>query len=231
MDFFEATEKRRSVRKFTNEPFPHEKIEKALRAAVLAPNSSNMQTWNFHWIQNKTTQQKVVKLCMNQSGARTASQLLVVTADHSEWKRSHPHLMQFVKEWQAPAFVQTYYKKTIPLAYSYGFLNCLTLLKWVSHCCRGLFKPVERGPCSKRDLQEIAVKSAALACENFMLAITAQGGATLPMEGFDSWRLKKLLGIKKTAAILMVIGIGYEAQKTHWGPRTRLPLEKVIHIH
>ncbi|NJL25243.1 MAG: hypothetical protein HC902_08725 [Calothrix sp. SM1_5_4] len=50
MDFFEAVERRRSVRKFTSAPVPAELVERAVAAAVKAPNSSNTQTWGFHWV-------------------------------------------------------------------------------------------------------------------------------------------------------------------------------------
>ena len=48
MDFFEALEKRRSVRKYLTERVPSEVIEKAISAALLAPNSSNLQPWEIY---------------------------------------------------------------------------------------------------------------------------------------------------------------------------------------
>jgi nitroreductase len=45
MEFFEAVVRRRSVRKFTPEAVPEAVIRKAFEAAILAPNSSNTQTW------------------------------------------------------------------------------------------------------------------------------------------------------------------------------------------
>ena len=47
MDFFELVDKRRSVRKFSNETIPEQVIIKALNAAVLSANSSNLQPWEF----------------------------------------------------------------------------------------------------------------------------------------------------------------------------------------
>jgi nitroreductase len=41
-----------------------------------------------------------------------------------------------------------------------------------------------------------------------MLAMTAQGYDTCPMEGFDSNRLKKLLGLPRSAVIVMGIAVG-----------------------
>lgn len=47
MDFFEVVQKRRSVRKFTATAVPEAVIEKAIDAALIAPNSSNLQPWEF----------------------------------------------------------------------------------------------------------------------------------------------------------------------------------------
>ena len=53
MDFFDLIRRRRSVRKFTNESVPNEVITKALKSALLAPNSSNLQPWEFYWVKDK----------------------------------------------------------------------------------------------------------------------------------------------------------------------------------
>ena len=52
MDFFEAVNKRRSVRKFTNTEVPESVMRKCLKASLQAPNSSNLQPWEFYWIRN-----------------------------------------------------------------------------------------------------------------------------------------------------------------------------------
>ena len=59
----------------------------------------------------------------------------------------------------------------------------------------GLFKPVARGPIFKYDVFEIVTKTTALACQNFMMALVAQGYDSCPMEGFDHKRVKKILNL------------------------------------
>ncbi|MFN8847656.1 MAG: nitroreductase family protein [Bdellovibrionales bacterium] len=228
MDLFEAITKRRSIRKFKNEDYPDEHVEKALRAALLAPNSSNTQTWNFYWIKTKEIKEKIIPICLDQSAARTASQFVVITADPKLWKRSQSALIQWVQDCKAPPSVLMYYRKLIPLTYRWGFLNSLGLLKWLAATLVGLFRPMMRSPFTKAQIQEVAIKSAALAAENFVLAITAQGGATCMMEGFDECRLKSLLKMSFTSRVLMVIAIGYEAERGTWGPQFRLPFEEVV---
>ncbi len=230
MDFFEVVSKRRSIRQFTAEIVPDEIIEKAFDAALLAPNSSNTQTWNFYWVQTPEKKQKLVQACLSQSAARKASHLIVVTADPSLWRRSQAALIQWVQEAKAPQLVVYYYERVLPYVYRWGFLNCFAPLKWFLAFVVGFFRPIMRGPYGKGDVQEIAVKSAALASENFVLAIAAQGYASCMMEGFDSWRVSRLLKLRFSEKVVMVIGVGREAERGTWGPRFRLPKSQVVKI-
>ena len=65
MDFFEAVEKRRSVRKFTDKEVPEEIMRKCLKAATLAPNSSNLQPWEFYWVRNSKNKNRLSKLAFH----------------------------------------------------------------------------------------------------------------------------------------------------------------------
>jgi nitroreductase len=229
MDFFEVVTKRRSLRRFTEEQVLEESVYKAMEAAVKAPNSSNTQTWNFYWVQSSDKKQKLVEACLSQSAARTANQLFVVTADPTLWRRSQPGLIDWVETSQAPPMVHSYYKKLIPWMYRWGLFNSMGLLKWIATTVVGLFRPMMRGPYTKRDMQEVAIKSAALACENFVLAMVAQGYATCMMEGFDEQRVSKLLKLRRAERVVMVIAVGKEAERGTWGRQFRLSLDEVFH--
>jgi nitroreductase len=229
MDFFEAIKKRRSIRRYTEKKVPQEIIEKALQAALLAPTSSNGQTWDFYWAVKDETKKKLVHYCLNQSAARTASDLIVVVASPSSWRRSQPELVKYVKEINAPKPVVLYYEKLFPTMYRWGFLNSIGYIKWISMFLIGLFRPITRGPATLRDIQEVCIKSAALAAENFVLAVSAQGYSTCMMEGFDEWRVKRLLKLKCSDRVVMVIAVGEEAERGTWGPQFRLKSDLFIH--
>jgi len=230
MDFFEAVSKRRSIRKYTDEAVPEEVIQRAFDAAILAPNSSNTQTWDFHWVKSPENKKKLIEFCLNQSAARTAQELIVVSADPAHWRRSQQPLIEWVERVNAPKMVQAYYKKLIPMTYRWGFLNSWGLIKWASFFLTGLVRPITRGPNTRRDLQEVALKSACLAAENFVLAISAQGFSSCMMEGFDECRVKKLLGLARSARVAMVISVGRESDRGTWGPQYRLPKSEVVHL-
>lgn len=227
MDFFEAVRARRSIRKYTDKPVPAEVVERALDAALLAPNSSNLQTWGFYWVQDPARKKKLVESCLNQSAARTAQELIVVVADLSLWRKTNERL----KEWletlpKVPSVVKIYYHKLIPALY--GQLWAVPF-KWLMCNVAGLFRPMQRRPVTLRDLQEVAIKSAALASENFMLAIAAQGFATCPMEGLDEKRVKRLLGLGWSARVVMCISVGEAAPNGTWGPQVRFDRDWFVH--
>ncbi|MEU7581438.1 nitroreductase [Streptomyces sp. NPDC041068] len=48
MDVYEAVDSRRAVRAFSDEPVPHEVLERVLTAAARAPSSGNLQPWRLY---------------------------------------------------------------------------------------------------------------------------------------------------------------------------------------
>ena len=171
-----------------------------------------------------------MEYCLSQSAARTAQELIVITADPTLWKRSQKPLINWVESVNAPKMVVTYYRNLIPATYRWGFLNIWGYTKSAMTLAAGLFRPVPRGPNTLQDLQLVAVKSAALAAENFVLAISAQGFSTCMMEGFDESRVKKLLKLPYSTRVVMVISVGRESDRGTWGPQFRLPRSEVVHI-
>ncbi|WP_413560446.1 nitroreductase family protein [Bdellovibrio sp. HCB209] len=224
MEFFDAVRARRSIRKYTPDIVPNEVMEQALDAALLAPNSSNMQTWRIYWIHETETKKKIAHACMNQGAARTAQELVVFVADPSTWKVAQEANLKHLGP-NARKDVITYYKVLMPFLYSWRFL---APVKWLVFNIMGLIKPVVRKPWSSRDISEVAVKSTALASENFMLAISAQGYDTCPMEGFDERRVKKILKLSCRASVVMIISVGKRDEGGLAGERFRLPKEMVI---
>ena len=90
---------RRSNRKFDAEVVvPDEVIHKALELAILAPNSSNMQLWEFHWIKDKSLQEKFHPICLNQSAARTAKHLVAFVGRRDLWKSHADWNLNLVKK-------------------------------------------------------------------------------------------------------------------------------------
>ena len=231
MEFFETIQTRRSVRRYTKTPVPDEVIQKALDAALLAPNSSNMQPWEFYWVRTPEKKAKLVEACLSQGAARTAPHLVVAVARMDTWRRNRKLMLEHIKnDPTASKQVVAYYEKLIPMVYSSGPFNILGHIKTVFAFFTGLFRPIPRGPATREDNFDVVVKTTALACENFMLACTAQGYGTCAMEGFDEWRVRNLLGLSHChARVVMVISVGETDPKGVFGERVRFDRDLFIH--
>lgn len=70
-EFIKVVESRRSVRRFTDEPVPETIVNQCLDLAMLAPNSCNLQPWEFYWIKTDSVREKIIEACLGQNAART----------------------------------------------------------------------------------------------------------------------------------------------------------------
>ena len=61
-EFRKLVEARRSVRKFTDEKIPDSIVEDCLDLTLLAPNSSNLQTWEFYRITTQEIKKEVEEI-------------------------------------------------------------------------------------------------------------------------------------------------------------------------
>ena len=232
MEFFELVNKRRSVRKFTNEKVPSEIIRKCLRAAVLAPNSSNLQPWEFYWIRSLEKKEAIVNACFSQNAAKTAKEIVVAVSRIDTWKRNRNFIIQdYKKRGELIPLVEKYYKKLIPFAYFHDRLGIAGIIKRVIYFFInfvGYFKAIPRGPIYKHQLFETVSKTTALACQNFMMALVAEGFDSCPMEGFDEKRVKKILRLNWTSHVVMIFGIGKAKADGVYAERFRIDDDLVI---
>lgn len=221
---------RRSVRGYDGTLVPEQVMRACLDAALLAPNSSNLQPWEFFWVRSDEKKTKLVEICLSQPAAKTAAELVVVAARTRTWRRNAKEMVALFNKAavQPPKSAYQYYEKLIPLVYEMGPFGLFGLGKKMILSVLGLFRVVPREPTSKADVRVWAVKSTALACENFMLAMRASGFDTCAMEGYDSARLKKLLNLPCDAEVVMVISCGKRANNGVYGPQIRFDSARFI---
>jgi nitroreductase len=228
-EFKKVINSRRSVRVFTEKKIPDDVIKSCVDDALLAPNSSNLQTWGFIRVKNEEKKKELARLCMNQSAARTASELIVCTIDLRKWKQTQKLMLDyFAKREQetgdkTPQGALTYYKKIVPLAYSQGPLGIVGKIKNLVITFKALTGDViPRKPVNKADMRVWAHKSCALACENIMLSMRAHGFDTCPMEGFDDVRVNKFLGLSSSEEVCMILACGERAENGIYSERIRM---------
>lgn len=233
-EFQSIVDFRRSNRKFDAlTDVPDSVIRTSLQRAVLSPNSSNMQLWEFHWLRSDEMKKKFIPLCMNQQAAKTAKELVVFVTRRDKWKVRAQWNLNRIKETikGEPTPIQKkalkYYGTIMPLFYRQDFFGVLSFIKRIISFFVGLRRPFFRSG-GKAQQRIMVHKSCALAAQTFMLSIAAEGFHTCPMEGFDELRVKRALGLPPGAEINMIIAVGKGTEAGIWGPRIRVPIEEVV---
>jgi nitroreductase len=231
VEFDKIVQNRRSVRFYTDEKIPAEIVEKVLDWGLLAANSSNLQPWEFYWVKDPAKKIKLVEALMSQPAARTAQELIVAVAKRKNWKPISKQMLQRLNETpDVPQAAKGYYGKIVPLAYTQGPWGIIGKIKKLALTLIGITRPIPREPASIADMRVWAVKSTSLACQNIMLGFSAFGYDSCPMEGFDSSRVKKILGLKWSDEVVMVISAGRRDKKGVYGPRIRMPKNQFVKI-
>lgn len=235
--FDQIVNRRRSNRRFD----PHfivsdDIIEKSLQRAILSPNSSNMQLWEFHWIKDPAAKKRFHELCLSQSAAKDPSHLIVFVTRQDLWSKRAKWNLDRIKEniQGEPNKMEKrglqYYGKLMPLIYRGDIFGINTLIRKSICFWMGLRKPFMRFG-GKADQRVMVHKSCALAAQTFMLSIAAEGLESCPMEGFDAKRVIKELNLPNGAEINMIISVGKGTEEGIWGKRFRVPFEEVVVKH
>ena len=229
---------RRSVRLYKDITIDSEKVMRCIELATLAPNSSNMQLWEFYHITDKTLLQKIAEACLNQQSATTAQQMVVfVTRQDLYRKRTKKMLVletqnvlknspkekqeKRIKTWKL------YYGMIMPFLYL-RFFRILGIVRKIMVTIVGIFRPIVY-QVSESDMRVVVHKTCALAAQTFMLAMANEKYDTCPMEGFDSKKMKRILKLPYGAEINMVVSCGIRDEKGVWGDRMRVPFNEVYH--
>lgn len=228
--FKSVVSSRRSVRIFTDTPISDEVLDDCLRLAMLAPNSSNLQPWEFYVIESIQKRQRANQLCMNQNAAKTANKLIAIVANTHTWRQHAKQIIEQYPSKPVPKLVKDYYGKLIPVAFTTGPANVLTPIKKAVIKGHRTFKgPIKTPIYDERQRKEWAVNNAYLAAQNLMLALRAYGFDSCAMGGFDEPAMKKLLGLNEHQHIAMMLGAGERSEKGIYGEQFRFDERRFVH--
>ncbi len=236
MTFEEIVHYRRSVRSYKTILIDAEKVKHCIQLATLAPNSSNMQLWEFYHITNPEILKKVAVACLSQQAATTAQQMVVFVTRQDLYRKRARKMMELenqnvlknspelkqekrIKNWRM------YFGTVMPILYV-RFLGIIGFIRKLIVNIVGLFRPIVY-QVSENDMRVVVHKTCALAAQTFMLAMANEKYDTCPMEGFDSRKVKGLLKLPYGAEINMVVSCGIRYEEGVWGDRMRIPFEEV----
>lgn len=229
---------RRSVRDYqTDNNLDTEKVKHCLQMATLAPNSSNMQLWEFYHITDKVLIQKMAHASLSQNAVASANQLVVFVTRGDLYRSRAKQVLDFQRDnirhnsppdRQASRIKKSevYYGTLMPFVYA-RFFGLVGLFRKIVTVSVSLFRPMFTNS-SECDQRIVVHKSCALAAQTFMIAMANESYDTCAVEGFDSRRVKKLLNLPSGAEINMLIPCGIRSgEKAIHGERYRVPFEQV----
>lgn len=221
--FKKICESRRSVRIFESNKVPTEVIRESLSLSLLAPNSSNLQPWEFYWIQSKNLKKELIPIFLSQTAIKTAPELIIAVARTNTWKKNNNEIIKIIEHRKdTPNQLLHFHRKDVPFIYDIGLFGIKGYIKKTIVFLLGFFRAVLREPFTSKNMKLWAVKSTALACQNFMLSISSFGYDSCPLEGFDTKKLKKKLKLQADATIVMGIAVGKKSSSYSLHDRVRL---------
>ncbi|GAA1074898.1 nitroreductase family protein [Nocardiopsis metallicus] len=198
----EAIRHRRSVRRFRPDPVPETLLHELLELTMEAPSSWNFQSRSVVAVRDPVAREALSRAAYGQRQPREAPLTLVFLAETGRWHEDLSGIYRAARDNRAwdEDFVHATATSGI------DFQRALD--------ARGLGR-------------EYAVKDAVIAATHAMLAASAAGLASSPMNGWDEAQVLGAIGAdhRDGLAVALLLSVGYPAEQ-HRHPG-RLPLHRV----
>jgi nitroreductase len=197
--FFDAMQRRRSVRDFSTEPVPRELVVDAIRVAGLAPSGAHQQPWTFVLI-----------------GDEPELRARIREAAEAEEREGYDHRMS--REWlEALAPLGTDWHKPH-----------LTDAPWLIVVFERAYALRQEGGETTRVKHYYVRESVGIAVGFLLAALTHAGLATLTHTPSPMGFLRRILGRPENERPYVVIPIGYPAADATVPDLARKPLSEIL---
>jgi nitroreductase len=224
--FEELCRSRRTVRNFRPDDVPEPLLRRLLECGRWAPSGYNLQPTHIIVVRDAARRRDLRAACLGQRQVEEAPVVLVLVGDRRVVDRNFERVLKADRD--AGAVSEKYesmLREIVPMSFSSGPLGLGRVLKSVVVSVRRWFTPTPELPA--QDVRFWLAKQAMLPAMNIMLAAHAAGLATVPMEGFDEARVKRVLSIPGHCDVVLVMPVGFAADPP--APKTRLPLDTMLH--
>ncbi len=225
LDAFEAlVRRRRATRHFTSAPVDPLLVDRLLEIAQWAPSGYNLQPTRFVVVTDRALRPALRRACMDQAQIEEAPVLVVFAGDHDAAALFERTLaLDLAAGATTPEYVALL-RRLVPLAFRRGPLGLnrlwktalLPVVRWV--------RPVPNLPAV--DGRAWLAKQTMLAAMTFLLAAESAGLGSLPMEGFDTARVRRALAMPRSWEPMLVVAIGRARPPA--ARKSRLPLDEVL---
>ena len=230
--FQQINRDRRAVRDFDGRPIADEDVEAVLREALLAPSSGNGQPYVIHWLRDPAMKDAAAVACRNQRAARSASTLLVFVSASRFAVDTLSMFRAYVES--TPEFSESsrvYHLSQLKTAGK--FLRIAPSVFWtpLRFLLTAVCPSLALLPFGPNGVRNWVARNALFAAQSLLLAASARGLDTCPMEGFDARKLAGVLGLKRGDVIAIVVALGRRRPDALIEPRWRRPFEAAVQLH
>lgn len=230
--FQDINRRRRATRDFSGASVSEDDIRSLLSEAGLAPSSGNLQPFQMHWIRNTELKVSIASACNGQRAATSAATLVVVTASPCMALITARQQMAVV---EASSFFseksKAYYRKQMRMfsriagVGSWAIWTPLVTLAALLKPCLSLL------PLGTVGSRNWAARNAIFAAQTLMLAASAKGIDSCPMEGFSAAKIAGILNLPRGTVIPVVVALGYRAADARVEPQWRRPFVNAVVVH
>ena len=221
--------RRRAIRDFDGSAIADADIKAVLEQALLAPSSGNLQPYELHWIGDPELKLRVAEACEAQRAARQRGDP-DRGGDERRNRRAHRRrTLRYVEhEGALNADAKRYHMEQ--LTKFRRFLHIAPLLLWAPlRWLLALFDPVYAlVPIGPSGVSHWTARSGIYAAQTLLLAASARGIDSCPMEGFNPRRVARALGLPRGSVIPIVIALGRRRADARIEPRWRRALAAAV---
>lgn len=226
---FEVIRQRRAIRHFSQQDIPQTILLELLELANRAPSGFNLQPWQFIIIRDAALRKLVCHVAMDQRQVIEAPVTVVFVADPDGWKKYYPKVLDASRRIGSMTEERIErYRRSVDLFFSTGPFGLFGCVKNLIVTMRRFRKPTPHVSTSRHDAGQYVCLQTMLAASTFMIAAKAVGLDTSPMEGFDEYRLKKLLSIPSSMRVPLIVALGYGIEVDEGVQSVRLPIEEKL---
>lgn len=223
---------RRAIRDFADRPVDPADIEAILMAGGLAPTSMGMQPYQFHVIVEPGLKKRMVEACNGQRAAKSAPVLVAVVVGPGINRRRMDEAVRYYREEaDLPQKSRDYHLAGVGKLAKAHHPLLLPFLGLARQFLSAVAPARSFLPLGSQGLRDWAARNAMMAAQNVLLAATARGIDSCPMEGFNGAAVARLLELPWQAAVPVVIALGYRAENAHVEEQWRRPKSSMIVEH
>lgn len=225
LDAYEAlARRRRATRHFAADPVDPALVDRLLEITQWAPSGYNLQPVRFAVVTDREIRSALRRACLDQAAIDEAPVIVVFSGDHRAFDRFERTLAMDAAAGATTPEYMSLLRRIVPLAFRRGPLGLAWLWKATLLPAVRLFRPVPNLPAVDRRVW--LAKQTLLAAMNFLLAAEAAGLNTLPMEGFDTRRVRRALRLPGSWEPFLVVALG-RARSGTFPMKSRLPLAEI----